>query len=138
MMEYSDKVLDHFYCPRNVGVLPNANGIGEEGNPKCGDVMKIYLEIKENKIIDVKFKAFGCGSAIASASIATELIKNKTLEEAFELTNKSVIEALDGLPSVKIHCSVLAEQTIHKAINNYRISHGLQPWEDNLKEEIEE
>ncbi|AWZ49833.1 Fe-S cluster assembly scaffold protein NifU [Clostridiaceae bacterium 14S0207] len=137
-MEYSDKVLDHFYCPRNVGVLPNANGIGEEGNPKCGDVMKIYLEIKENKIIDVKFKAFGCGSAIASASIATELIKNKTLEEAFELTNKSVIEALDGLPSVKIHCSVLAEQTIHKAINNYRISQVLQPWEDNLKEEIEE
>lgn len=138
MMEYSDKVLDHFYCPRNVGVLPNANGIGEEGNPKCGDVMKIYLEIKENQIIDVKFKAFGCGSAIASASIATELIKNKTLEEAFELTNKSVIEALDGLPSVKIHCSVLAEQTIHKAINNYRISQGLQPWEDDLKEEIEE
>lgn len=135
MMEYSDKVLDHFYCPRNVGVLPGANGIGEEGNAKCGDIMKIYLQIEDDIIKDVKFKAFGCGSAIASASIATELIKNKTLEKAYELTNQSVIEALDGLPTSKIHCSVLAEQTIHKAINNYRVALGLEPWEDTLKDE---
>ncbi|CAM2982467.1 Fe-S cluster assembly scaffold protein NifU [Hathewaya histolytica] len=133
MMEYSDKVLNHFYCPRNVGVLASANGVGEEGDANCGDVMKIYLQIEDNKIINVKFKAFGCGSAIASASIATELIKGKNIEEAWKITNKSVIEALDGLPSVKIHCSVLAEQTIHKAINNYRLSKGLEPWKnDNL------
>ncbi|WP_142414626.1 Fe-S cluster assembly scaffold protein NifU [Hathewaya massiliensis] len=135
-MEYSDKVLEHFYSPRNVGVLPSANGIGEEGDPKCGDVMKIYLEIKNNIIENVRFKAFGCGSAIASASIATELIKGKTLEEAWEITNQSVIEALDGLPSVKIHCSVLAEETIHKAINNYRISEGLEPWGENYLKEV--
>lgn len=130
-MEYSDKVLDHFYCPRNVGVLPDANGIGEEGDPNCGDVMKIYLKIEDNIIKKVRFKAFGCGSAIASASIATELIKGKTIEEAWKTTNKSVIEALDGLPPAKIHCSVLAEETIHKAINNYRISCDLEPWEDS-------
>ena len=135
MMEYSDKVLEHFYCPQNVGILPQANGIGEEGNAKCGDIMKIYLYIEDNIIKEVKFKAFGCGSAIASASIATEIIKNKSLEEAYKLTNQSVIEALDGLPSEKIHCSVLAEQTIHKAINNYRISEGLESWEDKLKGE---
>lgn len=133
-MEYSDKVLEHFYSPRNVGVLPNANGIGEEGNASCGDIMKMYLEIDKDVIKDVKFKAFGCGSAIASASIATELIKGKTLEEAYELTNQSVIEALDGLPVSKIHCSVLAEQTIHKAINNYRVSKNLEPWKDRFNE----
>ncbi|MFD3156458.1 Fe-S cluster assembly scaffold protein NifU [Haloimpatiens sp. FM7330] len=129
-MMYSDKVLEHFYAPRNVGVLPNADGIGEYGDPKCGDVMKFYLIIEDNSILDVKFKAFGCGSAIASASIATELIKGKSLEQAWNITNKSVIEALDGLPSSKIHCSVLAEQTIHKAINNYRKSAGLDLWKD--------
>lgn len=127
---YSDKVLEHFYSPRNVGVLPNADAEGEYGDPKCGDVMKFYFIIKDNIIQDVKFKAFGCGSAIASASIATELIKGKTLNEAWKITNKSVIEALEGLPPSKIHCSVLAEQTIHKAINNYRIAKGLEPWED--------
>ena len=127
-MEYSDKVLEHFYAPRNVGVLPDANGIGEEGDAKCGDIMKIYLKIENNIIIDAKFKAFGCGSAIASSSIATELIKGKTLEEAWQITNTSVIEALEGLPANKIHCSVLAEETIHKAINNYRESIGMDKW----------
>ena len=132
-MDYSDKVLEHFYSPRNVGVLPKADAVGEEGDPNCGDVMKMYLEIDNNIITDVKFKAFGCGSAIATASIATELVKGKTLEEAWKITNKSVIEALDGLPAEKIHCSVLAEQTIHCAINNYRKAHGMEPWEDKYK-----
>lgn len=132
-MFYSDKVLEHFYSPRNLGVLPNANAVGEYGSPQCGDVMKFYLIIEDNIIKDIKFKAFGCGSAIASASIATELIKGKTLEEAWKITNKSVIEALDGLPNNKIHCSVLAEQTIHQAINNYRKSKGLELWKDNFK-----
>lgn len=132
-MEYSDKVLEHFYSPRNVGNLPNANGIGECGDPRCGDVMKMYLIIEDNIIKEVRFMTFGCGSAIASSSIATELIKGKTLEEAWNITNKSVIEALDGLPSSKIHCSVLAEQTIHKAINNYRASKKLPKWEDKYE-----
>lgn len=129
-MEYSDKVLEHFYTPRNVGTLPNANGIGECGDAKCGDIMKIYLIIEDNIIRQARFMTFGCGSAIASSSIATELIIGKTVEEAWEITNESVIEALDGLPSSKIHCSVLAEQTIHKAINNYRKGKGLEPYDD--------
>jgi len=129
-MDYSDKVLEHFYSPRNVGTLPNANGVGECGDVKCGDVMKIYLIIEENIIKTAKFMTFGCGSAIASSSIATELIIGKTIEEAWSITNKSVIEALDGLPASKIHCSVLAEETIHKAINNYRESCGLEKWQD--------
>ncbi|MDU1411676.1 MAG: Fe-S cluster assembly scaffold protein NifU [Clostridium sp.] len=129
-MDYSDKVLEHFYSPRNVGTLPNANGVGECGDPRCGDVMKIYLNIEDNIIKEVRFMTFGCGSAIASSSIATELIKGKSLEEAWNITNQSVIEALDGLPTTKIHCSVLAEQTIHKAINTYRESCGLDKWED--------
>lgn len=129
-MEYSDKVLEHFYTPRNVGTLPNANGIGECGDAKCGDIMKIYLIIEDNIIRQARFMTFGCGSAIASSSIATELIIGKTVEEAWKITNESVIEALDGLPSSKIHCSVLAEQTIHKAINNYRKGKGLEPYED--------
>jgi len=132
-MLYSDKVLEHFYSPRNLGVLPDANAIGEYGSAECGDIMKFYLIVEHNVIKDIKFKAFGCGSAIASASIATELIKGKTLEEAWKITNKSVIEALGGLPSNKIHCSVLAEQTIHQAINNYRQSQGLELWNDNFK-----
>ena len=127
-MMYSEKVMDHFRNPRNVGEIEDANGIGEVGNPQCGDIMKIYLKVEDNKIEDIKFKTFGCGSAIASSSIATELIKGKTVEEAWQLTNKAVIEALDGLPPVKIHCSVLAEEAIHKAINNYRENSGLQPW----------
>ncbi|AJA48223.1 iron-sulfur cluster assembly scaffold protein IscU 2 [Clostridium pasteurianum DSM 525 = ATCC 6013] len=128
-MIYSDKVMDHFRNPRNVGEIENANGIGEVGNPQCGDIMKIYIEVKDNIIKDVKFKTFGCGSAIASSSMATELIKGKSIEEAWNLTNKAVAEALDGLPPVKMHCSVLAEEAIHKAINNYRESVGLEAWE---------
>jgi len=133
IMMYSDKVMEHFYSPRNVGILGDANGIGEAGDPNCGDIMKIYIKVVNNIIMSVKFKAFGCGSAIASSSIATELIKSKTTEEAWNLTNKSVIEALEGLPNSKVHCSVLAEQTIHNAINNYRESQGLELWKDDLK-----
>ncbi len=128
-MNYSAKVMDHFMNPRNVGEISDADGIGEVGNPVCGDIMKIYLKIDDNRIQDVKFNTFGCGSAIASSSMATELIKGKTLEEAWELSNKAVAEALDGLPPVKMHCSVLAEQAVHKAINNYRIANGLSPWD---------
>lgn len=128
---YSDKVMDHFMNPRNVGEIEGYDGMGEEGNAQCGDIMRIYLKVENNIIEDVKFKTFGCGAAIASSSMATELIKGKTLEEAWNLTNKAVAEALDGLPPIKMHCSVLAEDAIHKAINDYRIKHGLEPWEDN-------
>ncbi|MCI9428115.1 MAG: Fe-S cluster assembly scaffold protein NifU [Eubacterium sp.] len=118
-MLYSEKVMDHFSNPRNVGVIENADGIGEVGNAKCGDIMKIYLKIEGDRIQDVKFNTFGCGSAIASSSMATELIKGKKLSEAQELTNKAVAEALDGLPPHKIHCSVLAEEAIQAAISDY-------------------
>lgn len=128
---YSDKVMDHFMNPRNVGEIENANGIGEVGNAKCGDIMRIYLDVEDDIIKDVKFKTFGCASAIASSSMATELIKGKNLEEAWELTNRAVAEALDGLPPIKMHCSVLAEEAIHKAINDYRVKNGLEPWKDN-------
>jgi nitrogen fixation protein NifU and related proteins len=133
---YSEKVMDHFRNPRNVGEIENANGIGEVGNAKCGDIMKIYLKVKDNVIEDVKFKTYGCGSAIASSSMATELIMGKTLEDAWKLTNKAVAEALDGLPPVKMHCSVLAEEAIHKAINDYRISQGLEPWDYKAHDDI--
>ncbi|AUM96376.1 TPA: Fe-S cluster assembly scaffold protein NifU [Clostridium botulinum] len=126
---YTEKVMDHFRNPRNVGEIEDANGIGEVGNAKCGDIMKIYLKVEDNIIKDVKFKTFGCASAIASSSMATELIKGKNLEDAWQLTNKAVAEALEGLPPVKMHCSVLAEEAIHKAINEYRVSQGLEPWE---------
>ena len=126
---YTETVMDHFRNPRNVGEIEDANGIGEVGNAKCGDIMKIYLKVEDNVIKDVKFKTFGCASAIASSSMATELIKGKSLEEAWKLTNKAVAEALEGLPPVKMHCSVLAEEAIHKAINEYRVSQGLEPWE---------
>ncbi|EJP6470844.1 Fe-S cluster assembly scaffold protein NifU [Clostridium botulinum] len=126
---YTEKVMDHFRNPRNVGEIEDANGIGEVGNAKCGDIMKIYLKVEDNIIKDVKFKTFGCASAIASSSMATELIKGKNLEDAWQLTNKAVAEALEGLPPVKMHCSVLAEEAIHKAINEYRITQGLEPWE---------
>lgn len=116
---YSQKVLDHFRNPRNVGRIENADGVGQVGNPICGDVMTIYLKIENEIIKDAKFETFGCGAAIASSSIATELIKGKTLEEALEITNKAVVEALDGLPKNKIHCSVLAEEAIKKAIEDY-------------------
>lgn len=135
-MIYSEKVMDHFNHPRNVGEIPDANGIGEVGNPKCGDIMKIYIKVEDNIIKDVKFKTFGCGSAIASSSMATELIKGKSLEDAWVLTNKAVAEALDGLPAVKMHCSVLAEEAIHKAINNYRESQGLELWDYKTHDDI--
>lgn len=119
MALYSEKVMDHFRNPRNVGVIENADGVGEVGNAKCGDIMKIYLRIKDNIIEDVKFETFGCGSAIASSSMATEMIKGKSLEEAMQLSNKAVVEALEGLPPQKIHCSVLAEEAIKGAIEDY-------------------
>ena len=119
MALYSEKVMDHFRNPRNVGVLEDANGIGEVGNAKCGDIMKMYLKIEIDIIEDVKFETFGCGSAIASSSMATELIKGKPLEEAKKLTNKAVAEALDGLPDYKMHCSVLAQEAIEAAIEDY-------------------
>ena len=119
MALYSEKVMDHFRNPRNVGVIEDANGIGEVGNAKCGDIMKMYLKIEDGIIEDVKFETFGCGSAIASSSMATELIKGKPLEEAKKLTNKAVAEALDGLPDYKMHCSVLAQEAIEAAIDDY-------------------
>lgn len=126
MALYSEKVMDHFRNPRNVGVLDDANGVGEVGNPVCGDIMKIYLKVNDDQVIeDVKFETFGCGSAIASSSMATELIKGKTLEEALQLSNKTVSEALDGLPPHKLHCSVLAEEAIKEAAKDYYDSHGI-------------
>ena len=120
MALYSEKVMDHFRNPRNLGSIPDANGVGEAGNAKCGDIMKMYLKIEEGIIQDVKFETFGCGSAIASSSMATELIKGKPVEEAEQLTNQAVAEALDGLPAYKMHCSVLAEEAIHAALEDYR------------------
>ena len=119
MALYSDKVMDHFRNPRNVGVIEDANGIGEVGNAKCGDIMKMYLKIEDGIIEDVKFETFGCGSAIASSSMATEMIKGKPVEEAAQLSNKAVAEALDGLPDYKMHCSVLAEEAIKSALDDY-------------------
>jgi nitrogen fixation NifU-like protein len=124
ILMYSEKVMDHFSCPRNVGELANADGVGEVGNAKCGDIMKIYLQIEDNIIKDVKFKTFGCGAAIATSSIATEMIKGKTLEDALKVTNKAVIEALEGLPPAKIHCSVLAEEAVKAAIEDYMKKQG--------------
>ncbi|MGN1319978.1 MAG: Fe-S cluster assembly scaffold protein NifU [Acutalibacteraceae bacterium] len=126
MALYSEKVMDHFRNPRNVGVIENADGIGEVGNAKCGDIMKIYLKIENDIIIDVKFETFGCGSAIASSSMATELIKGKPVSEALTLTNKAVVEALDGLPAHKLHCSVLAEEAIKKALQDYYEKNGIE------------
>ena len=120
MALYSEKVMDHFMNPRNVGVIEDADGVGEVGNAKCGDIMKMYLKIDDDIITDVKFETFGCASAIASSSMATELIKGKPVEDAMELTNKAVAEALDGLPDYKMHCSVLAEEAIQSALEDYR------------------
>ena len=118
---YTEKVMDHFQNPRNVGEIEDANAVGTVGNAKCGDIMKIYMKIDENQVItDIKFKTFGCGAAIATSSMATELVKGKTVEEALQLTNKAVVEALEGLPPAKLHCSVLAEEAIKKAIEDYR------------------
>ena len=118
-MKYSEKVMDHFTNPRNVGEIENADGVGIVGNAKCGDIMKMYLKIEEDVITDCKFKTFGCGAAIATSSMATELIKGKSVEEALKLTNSAVVEALEGLPPVKIHCSVLAEEAIKTAVADY-------------------
>lgn len=126
MALYSEKVMDHFTNPRNVGKIEDADGVGEVGNAKCGDIMKIYLKVDENQIItDVKFSTFGCASAIASSSMATVLIKGKPISEAIELSNKAVVEALDGLPAVKVHCSVLAEEAIKAAVKDYYDRHGI-------------
>ena len=117
---YSEKVMDHFQNPRNVGEIENASGVGTVGNAKCGDIMRIYFDIDENQVIqDVKFKTFGCGAAVATSSMATELVKGKTIYEALEVTNKAVMEALDGLPPVIVHCSLLAEEAIHAAVEDY-------------------
>ena len=126
-MLYSDKVFDHFSNPRNVGEIEDANGVGEVGNARCGDIMTMYLKIEDGIIKDVKFKTFGCGAAIATSSMATEMIKGQPLEDALKLTNKAVIEALDGLPAVKIHCSVLAEQAVKSAISDYYTRLGIDP-----------
>ena len=123
---YSEKVMEHFEHPRNVGEIPDADGVGEVGNARCGDIMKIYLKIENDIIVDVKFNTFGCGSAIASSSMATELIKGKPLSQALELTNKAVAEALDGLPAHKMHCSVLAEEAIRAAIKDYYDKNGIE------------
>lgn len=140
---YSEKVMDHFTNPRNVGEIENASGVGTVGNAKCGDIMRIYLDIDDNHIInDVKFKTFGCGAAIATSSMATELVKGKTIEEALEITNTAVMEALDGLPPVKVHCSLLAEEAIHAALwdyatkNNIEIKGLVKPKNDIHEEEI--
>ena len=126
-MLYSEKVFDHFSNPRNVGEIEDANGVGEVGNARCGDIMKMYLKIEDGIIKDVKFKTVGCGAAIATSSMATEMIKGKPLDEALKLTNQAVVEALDGLPAVKIHCSVLAEQAVKAAISDYYTRQGIDP-----------
>jgi len=141
---YSDKVMDHFQNPRNVGEIEGASGVGTVGNAKCGDIMRIYLDIDENEMInDCKFKTFGCGAAVATSSMATELVKGKTVQEALEVTNKAVMEALDGLPAVKVHCSLLAEEAIHAALwdyaekNNISIE-GLEKPKSDIHEDEEE
>ena len=130
MALYSEKVMDHFRNPRNVGVIEDADGVGQVGNAKCGDIMKMYLKIENDVVTDVKFETFGCGSAIASSSMATELIKGKPVSEAMLLTNKAVAEALDGLPAYKLHCSVLAEEAIKAALDDYYAKTGRTPEQD--------
>ena len=126
MALYSDIVMDHFMHPRNVGEIENPDGVGQVGNAKCGDIMKMYLKIKDNRIEDAKFETFGCGSAIASSSMATEMIKGKTIDEALAVTNRQVVDALGGLPAHKLHCSVLAEESIKSAIKDYYDRHGIE------------
>ena len=134
MALYSDKVMDHFMNPRNVGCIENADGVGEIGNAKCGDIMKIYLKIENDIIVDAKFETFGCGSAIASSSMATELIVGKPVSDALMLTNKAVVEALDGLPAHKVHCSVLAEEAIKNALKDYFDKNGIPYDPEQFKE----
>jgi len=142
---YSEKVMDHFSNPRNVGEIENPSGVGTVGNAKCGDIMRIYLDIDDNGVInDVKFKTFGCGAAVATSSMATELVKGKTVQDALHVTNKAVMDALDGLPAVKVHCSLLAEEAIHAALwdyatkNNIHIEGLEKPKDDISEEEVEE
>ena len=141
---YSEKVMDHFSNPRNVGEIENPSGVGTVGNAKCGDIMRMYLDVDENQVIrDVKFKTFGCGAAIATSSMATEMVKGKTIQQALEVTNKAVMDALDGLPPVKVHCSLLAEQAIHAALwdyaqkNNIEIE-GLEPPVNDIEEIVDD
>ena len=119
MEEYSKKVMEHFMNPKNVGILEDANGVGEVGNPRCGDIMRMYIKVEENIIKDIRFQTFGCGAAVATSSMVTEMVKGKTIEEALEITNKQVAEALDGLPPLKMHCSNLAADAMHEAIKDY-------------------
>ena len=128
-MEYTEQVMDHFTNPRNMGEMEDASGVGTVGNAKCGDIMRIYIKVENDVIVDVKFKTFGCGAAIATSSKATEMVKGKTIDEALKITNKAVMEALGGLPPVKVHCSVLAEEALHAAIQDYRdrMEKGLAP-----------
>ena len=135
---YTEQVMDHFMNPRNVGEIEDANGVGTVGNAKCGDIMKIYIKVENDVIVDVKFKTFGCGAAIATASRATEMVKGKTIEEALKVTNKMVADSLGGLPPVKMHCSVLAEEALHAAIQDYkdRMEKGEKPETDPEDEEI--
>ena len=128
-MEYTEQVMDHFMNPRNMGEMENPDGVGTVGNAKCGDIMKIYIKVENDVIVDVKFKTFGCGAAIATSSKATELVKGKTLDEALQITNKMVMDSLGGLPPVKVHCSVLAEEALHAAIQDYkdRLEKGEKP-----------
>ena len=142
MALYSEKVMDHFENPRNVGKLADADGVGEVGNAKCGDIMRMYIKVDDGIITDVKFNTFGCGSAIATSSMATELIKGKTVQEALELSNKAVVEALDGLPVHKLHCSVLAEQAVRAAVKDYYDRNGIaydpEDFRDMDEEELHE
>ena len=126
-MAYSEKVMEHFANPHNVGEIKDADGVGEVGNPKCGDIMRMYIKVENDTIVDVKFMTFGCGAAIATSSMATDLVKGKKIEDALKLTNKAVMEALDGLPAVKVHCSVLAERAIKAAVSDYYRRQGIDP-----------
>ena len=126
-MAYSEKVMEHFANPHNVGEIKDADGVGEVGNPKCGDIMRMYIKVENDTIVDVKFMTFGCGAAIATSSMATDLVKGKKIEDALKLTNKAVMEALDGLPAVKVNCSVLAEQAIKAAVSDYYRRQGIDP-----------
>ena len=137
-MEYTEQVMDHFMNPRNMGEMENPSGVGTVGNAKCGDIMRIYIKVEDNVITDVKFKTFGCGAAIATSSKATELVKGKTLDEALTITNKMVMDALGGLPPVKVHCSVLAEEALHAAIQDYkdRLERGEAPRTEENDEEV--